>query len=146
MSKENVALFVRMIAEKRDLNKKASAERNTTRWVQLGKEVGLDYTENDVVGFVGEVIGRKVNADNAVMELLKEVSVEDLSADDLDKVVGGTSLGGGPPAINFSVNLSRQMISAGFTPPGGLGAQYVEFPPDPCPPGGFGGTVLGGGH
>ena len=41
MSKENVALFVRMTATKRDISTRASSERSTHKWIELGKEVGL---------------------------------------------------------------------------------------------------------
>jgi hypothetical protein len=128
MSKENVALFVRALAEKRDLNRRAAAETNAEAWAAIGNEAGLDFTAADLVDFVNEVTGKAVTADNAVKELLQVVTAEDgrMSDADLESVVGGF----GGTMINFSSALSRTLVRAGYTPPGGLGAQYVEFPPD----------------
>ncbi len=133
MSKENVALFVRMVAEKRDLNVKATAEKSTSKWVQLGREAGLQFAESDVVGFVSEMLGRPVAAAHAVAEFLRDMTSTELDDGQLDAVVGGAGRTAAP-ATNFSPNLGTRMVGAGYTPPGGLGAQYVEFPPDPVPP------------
>lgn len=130
MSKENVALFVRMLAEKRDLSRQASADRTTAGWVRLGRGVGLDYDDGDVAGFVGELTGSRVTTATAVPELLKVV--EDRSA------------GSGPTAaINFTADLARKMVAAGYTPPGGNNANYVAFPPDPGPPPEMPGNIKG---
>jgi len=118
MSKENVALYVRMIAEKRDINQQASAARTTQDWVRLGTSAGLQFSDADVAAFVGEVTGQRVTASTAVTTLLKEMS---------------TDQGAGTTAITFSPTLGRQMVAAGYTAPGVEGANYVEFPPDPLP-------------
>jgi hypothetical protein len=118
MSRENVALFVRMLAEKRDLSRQASADRTTSGWVRLGKSVGLDYDDADVVGFVGELTGARVTATNAVSELL--AVIEDRSSE-----ASPTA------AITFTADLARRLVSAGYTPPGTGACQYVSFPPDP---------------
>lgn len=129
MSKENVALFVRMTATKRDLSKKASADRTTQKWIDLGKDVGLSFDEHDVVGFVSELTGKKVNKDNAVPEFLAAMTSNELSGAQLDQVVGGSARGSAAP-IQYSSNLRTQLVRAGYTPPGGIGGATYQFPPD----------------
>ncbi len=126
MSKENVALFVRMTATKRDVSAKASSERSTRNWIALGKEAGLAFDENDVVGFVSEVTGRKVTADNAIPEFLAAVSSSEPS---------GGARGAAAP-IQYTATLQQQLVRAGYTPPGGIGGRTYHFPPDtiPTPP------------
>ena len=120
MSKENVASFVRMVAEKRDLNKLASAARNTKGWVELGREQGLEFNEKELVEFVGEILGKPVNADNAVLEFTRAMKGDELADDQLESVAGGV--------LTFSNNLSRSLIRAGYKPPGGDSAEYHAFP------------------
>jgi hypothetical protein len=119
MSKENVALFVRMTATKRDVSAKASADRSTKRWIELGKEAGLAFDENDVVGFVSEVTGKRVTKDNAVTEFLAEVASSERT--------------GASAPIQYTANLQKQLVRAGYTPPGGIGGTTYHFPPDPIP-------------
>jgi len=138
MSKENVALFVRMTATKRDVSAKASADRSTSKWVQLGKEAGLSFDENDVVGFVSEVTGKRVTKDNAISEFLAETA--------------STERAGASAPIQYTANLQKQLVRAGYTPPGGIGGATYQFPPDdskqpsaPSYPGIPGGIKQGGG-
>ncbi len=131
MSKENVALFVRMLADKRDLSKQASADRTTQGWVKLGRNAGLEYDDSDVAAFVTELTGTRVTTATAVTELLKVV--EDKSA-----------AGAGPAgAITFTAELGRKLVAAGYTPPGGAVAKFVQFPPDPLPQRGNPGGIKG---
>jgi hypothetical protein len=137
MSKENVALFVRMTATKRDVSTKASSERTTQNWIALGKEAGLSFDENDVVGFVSEVTGKRVSGDNAVQVFLTEMSSSQTAA---------------RAPIQYTSNLQKQLVRAGYTPPGGIGGATYQFPPDdskqpsaPSYPGIPGGFNQGGG-
>lgn len=130
MSKENVALFVRMTAEKRDLNQKASSERSTKKWIELGKSVGLSFDEGDVVGFVNELTGKKVNNESAVPEFLAAMTSSELTGAQLDQVAGGSARAAAPP-IQYTTNLNQSLVRAGYTPPGGTGGATYEFPPDP---------------
>jgi hypothetical protein len=120
MSKENVALFVRMTATKRDISTRASAERSAAKWAEIGKSVGLSFDENDVVGFVSEVTGKRVTSDNAIQEFLSATSS------------AGTTATSAP--IQYTADLQKQLVRAGYTPPGGIGGATYQFPPDPVPP------------
>jgi hypothetical protein len=138
MSKENVALFVRMTATKRDISTRASSERSTQQWIELGKEVGLSFDADDVVGFVSEVTGKRVSRDNAVQEFLAEMTSSE-------------TVGARAP-IQYTANLQKQLVRAGYTPPGGIGGATYTFPPDdskqpsaPSYPGIPGGIKQGGG-
>ena len=118
MSKENVALFVRMIAEKRDLNKQASAEQSTQRWVDIARDAGLEFTADDLVDFVSDIIGKKVSAESAVREFIQATKDQELDDKTLDAVAGG---------IIFSTSLASTMTRAGYLAPGGSSASYT-FP------------------
>jgi hypothetical protein len=138
MSKENVALFVRMTATKRDVSAKASADRSTRKWVELGKEAGLSFDENDVIGFVSEVTGKRVTKDNAISEFLAETASSERA--------------GASAPIQYTANLQKQLVRAGYTPPGGIGGATYQFPPDdskqpssPSHPGLPGGGINQGG-
>ena len=128
MSKENVALFVRMLTEKKDLNKRATAEPSSRRWVELAHDAGVEFTPLHLANFVGEVLRKPVTVDNAVPEFLKAMTVSDQNAEQRDPVVGGAVRSGG---INFSTSLASAMTRAGYVKPGGTGGEYT-FPPDHC--------------
>jgi hypothetical protein len=140
MSKENVAMFVRMLADKKDLNKRAAAERTAKGWSRIAYDIGLEFTADDVSAFVGEVIGKKVTSDDAVPEFLKAMTTFELSAAQLDLVRG---VGG---ILNFSADLGIALTRLGFVNPGSL-ATYT-FPPDHSRgsslPGGFQDDPAGG--
>jgi hypothetical protein len=144
VSKENVALFVRMTAEKRDLSRKASGAPTTAGWISLGKDVGLTFGEGDVVGFVQEITGKKVNDQNAITEFLAAMTSDALSDADLDQVSAGTVSTGGLP-IAYSSALSKSMVRAGYVPPGGISGATYNFPPDPVPKSTSSGFQGGGG-
>jgi hypothetical protein len=141
MSKENVAMFVRMLADKKDLNQRAAAERTAKGWSRIGHDIGLEFTADHVSAFVGEVIGKKVTSDNAVPEFLKAMTTFELNTAQLDLVRG---VGG---IINFSADLGSALTRLGFVNPGSLGGSYT-FPPDHIRgsslPGGFDGDPAGG--
>ncbi len=121
MSKENVAKFIKSIAEQPELNKKvAAAAKQTDSWVKLGNEAGAAFSSADFVGFVKDVTGKGVNESNAVQALL---SIDDqLDAAQLDQVAGG-AIGGF--ALQFSPKLFTQ-IGSQFGNIGGLAASFVK--------------------
>ena len=126
MSKENVALFVRMLTEKKDLNKRAAAERSSRRWVEIAHDAGVEFTPQHLANFVGEVLRKPVTVDNAVPEFLTAMTGSDLNAEQRDHVVSGAVSSGG---ITFSTSLASAMTRAGYVKPGGIGGDYT-FPPD----------------
>lgn len=118
MSKENVALFVRMIAEKKELNKRAAEALDTEHWIALARDAGLEFTANDLASFVGEIIGKPVTPNNAVIEFTRAMTDRELNPEQLDAVAGGT--------ITFSPTLSATMVRSGYPSTGGLGT-FVFF-------------------
>jgi len=123
MSKENVAMFVRMLADKKELNKRAAADRTAKGWSRIAYDIGLEFTADDVSAFVSEVIGKKVTSHNAVHEFLKAMTTFELDAAQLDLVRGAGGI------LNFSADLGSALTRHGFVNPGSLGSAYT-FPPD----------------
>jgi predicted ribosomally synthesized peptide with nif11-like leader len=117
MSKEKVALFVKAVAEKKDLNQKvATAEKSATAWVQLGKQAGFDFSKDDLVGFVKQVTGTPVTEKDAITVLLGHGEMSDQQ---LDAVAGGV-IG----SLNFSPQLLTTVGSQfNF---GGINASFVK--------------------
>lgn len=119
MSKENVARFVKAVAEMPELNKKAAAEQSTEAWVKLGNQSGLDFSSDDVVAFVTQVTGKPADKGNAVGLLLQGGS--EMNDQQLEQVAGGVlSLS----TINFSPMLFTSMSS--YYDLGGLAASFVK--------------------
>ena len=121
MSKENVAKFIKSIAEQPELNKKvAAAPKQTDSWVKLGSEAGVSFSAADFVGFVNDMTSKGVNEGNAVQALL--AMDDQLDAAQLDQVAGGAVAG---LALQFSPKLFTQ-IGSQFGNIGGLAASFVK--------------------
>lgn len=119
MSKENVARFIKAIAETPELNKKASAETTTDAWVKLGNQSGLSFSKEDFVGFVEQTTGKSADNDNAVTVLLQGGA--EMSDKQLDQVAGGLL---SATSLNFSPQLFTSM--ARYYDLGGLAASFVK--------------------
>jgi predicted ribosomally synthesized peptide with nif11-like leader len=119
MSKENVARFIKAIAETPELNKKASAETTTDAWVKLGNQSGLSFSNEDFVGFVEQTTGKAADKGNAVALLLQGGA--EMSDKQLDQVAGGVL---SMTSLNFSPQLFTSM--ARYYDLGGLAASFVK--------------------
>jgi predicted ribosomally synthesized peptide with nif11-like leader len=109
MSTEKVAHFVKAVSEKPELNKKvAAAEKSTTAWVQLGKQAGFEFSNDEFVGFVSQVTGSKATEKDAVTLLLGHGT--EMSDQQLDQVAGG--VGGATASLNFSTATLSRLGSA----------------------------------
>jgi hypothetical protein len=93
MSKENVVFFSQAINRIPDLNTRITgSEKTVDAWVKIANEAGFDFTADEFASVVGDTLGRKVTADNAVSEYLAaqyDLGAIELSDKALDQVVGG---------------------------------------------------------
>jgi predicted ribosomally synthesized peptide with nif11-like leader len=120
MSKENVARFIKAIAEQPELNKKvASAEKSTPQWVALGNQSGYQFSNNDFVDFVKQVTGSDADNSNAVSVLLQ--SGQEMNDQQLDQVAGGVL---SYSSLSFSPQLFTSMSS--LYDIGGISASFVR--------------------
>lgn len=121
MSKENVAKFIRTVAEKPELNQKvASSPRQTSQWVKLANEAGFTFNTADFVGFVSDMTERKVSEDDAVAALL--TMNEQLDDAQLDQVAGGVL---STATLQFSPQLQTR-IGSQFGGVGGIASSFVK--------------------
>ena len=129
MSKENVALFLKAISEKKPLNAKvAKAPKTPQAWVDLGKGEGLQFSTTDLHTFVKEVIDLKdLKPDASVEALLAAIRPRsgELSDEQMDSVAAG-ALGDG---LALNQSLYRRLNTLGYPGMGGNVAQYIEMPP-----------------
>ena len=65
MSKEQVAQFVKAIAEGPDLNELASVNPDTASWIALAKKSGFEFTSSEFVDFVTEMTGETATESDA---------------------------------------------------------------------------------
>ena len=130
MSKENVALFLKAISEKKPLNAKvAQAPKTPQAWVDLGKGEGLQFSSADLHTFVKEVIDLKdLKAEASVEALLAAIQPRsgELSDEQMESVAAGALTGG---ALAFDQSLYRRLNTLGYPGIGGDVAQYIEMPP-----------------
>lgn len=130
MSKENVAKFVKAVAETPELNKKlSSAARTTAEWVNIASTAGFKFSKTDFIDFVSEMCCcKEVNEANAVSTLLEDKDV--MSEQQLAEVagaggLGGFKAGGFKGGLRFSPKLFANM-SKSFAGLGGVAASFVQ--------------------
>lgn len=91
MSQEQVAKFVRALAEDPELRSRADeGGQSASSWVALGKATGHNFNEADVVGFAETVTGESANANTAIGLITK---------------IGSESAGRDTTALRFSPQL-----------------------------------------
>lgn len=99
MSQEQVAKFVRALAEDPELRSRADeGGQSASSWVALGKATGHNFNEADVVGFAETVTGESANANTAIGLITK---------------IGSESAGRDTTALRFSPQLFTR-IGASF--------------------------------
>ena len=73
MSTDNVARFIRCVAEKPALNKKlALRAREVEAWVACATEAGFPFSSAELVSFAAEVSGRDLSEQEAIPALLAD--------------------------------------------------------------------------
>jgi hypothetical protein len=68
MSRENVALFVKAINTRTDLNAKVSRTTKASDWVALGDAAGFAFTVDELVGVVASMLNRPLTENNVISE------------------------------------------------------------------------------
>jgi predicted ribosomally synthesized peptide with nif11-like leader len=92
MSKENVALFIKAVNTKTDLNMKIAKASKTSEWVMLAKDAGFEFTAEEFALVVSNITQKKVTPDNAVHEYMaanNAFAKGELGQKALDAVTGG---------------------------------------------------------
>ena len=120
MSRENVALFLKAISEKTQLNAKvAAAPRTPQAWIDLARAEGLQFSSSDLHGFVKEVIDQKdLKPEASVEALLTAVQPRsgELSDDQMEGVAAGAR--GGSP-LHLDASFFRRLRALGYPGMGG---------------------------
>ena len=123
MSKENVAKFIKTVAEKPDLNSKvAGGPRQTASWVKIANEAGFKFSSSDFVGFVSDIAQHPVTEADAVQALLgMDGPLDDKQ---LDAVAGGMS-SVSSQSVQFSAK-TQSRIGSQFGQVGDISASFVK--------------------
>ena len=115
MSKENVALFLKAISEKAQLNAKvSSAPRTPQAWIDLAKAEGLPFSSSDLHWFVKEVIDMKdLKPEASVEALLTAVQPRsgELSDEQMESVAAGAL---GSSAIDLDPTFFLRLATLGY--------------------------------
>lgn len=107
MSKEQVAAFIKTIAERPELNSRVAAvERTPTAWVEVAKSL-VEISIEDFVAFVSDVTGKPADANNAVHVMLS--TSDELADSELEQVAGGA---GPQPTSPTKISLPKPISDA----------------------------------